>query len=256
MEHLYFLLGLGAAVLFAFILSLRRSLKQRLRLPYLADETLFTPSQRAFKSVLEQAVGNDYRVYGRVRVADVVGLRSRLSRREQERAQARLGERCFDFLVCTPDTTAIACAVNLSPQSRLRKQLPKDRLDRICAAARLPFLRFRESDIYSVADIEEQIFAAMQSRWGRAKDEEIPMEAAEAVLNRLSAVILDQDDEQAGRLKPRRIAAPTPTQRSRPAQVRARSHVVQSRAKARKEPSILDRDDLDDGPAFRIGGDL
>ncbi len=257
MEHLYFLLGLGAVVLLAFILSLRRTLRSRFRLPYRADETLFTPSQRTFKAVLERAVGKDYRVYGRVRVADVIGLQARLSRREEERAQARLDERCFDFLICTPDVTAIACAVNLSPRSRLRKQLPRDSLDRICAAARLPFVRFRESDVYSLEEVEERIFAAMRARWTGARNEEIPLEDAATVLHELSSVILDKNEEHVDRSQTRRAGVSRRKQRPLPAQARpAWSDPVQSRVKVRREPSILDREDIDEGPDFRIDDDL
>ena len=257
MEHLYFLLGLGALVLLTFILSVRRSLKSRFRLPYVADATLLTASQRAFKAVLERAVGKEYRVYGRVRVADVIGLRPRLSRRERERALDRLEGRCFDFLVCAPDTTAIACAVNLVPRSRLRQQLPRDRLDRICAAAGLPFVRVRESDAYSVADIEERIFAAMQARWGVAGDAEIPLEDAAAVLHGLSAVMLDQDEDPAGRATVRRTKSPSQPLRPVPVPVRpAHRDPFQSRVESRREPLIRARDDIDEGPMFRIGDAL
>ncbi|AFL74283.1 DUF2726 domain-containing protein [Thiocystis violascens] len=257
MEHFYILLGLGALLLLAFILSVRRSLRSRFRLPYVVDTTLFTVSQRAFKAVLERAVGKEYRVYGRVRAADVIGLRARLSRREWERAQDRLEARCFDFLVCAPDTTAIACAVNLVPRSRLRKQLPRDRLDRICAAAGLPFVRVRESDVYCVAKIEELVYAAMQARWGVARDAEIPMEDAAAVLQGLSAVMLDQDEDRAGRATARRTKSPSQPTRPVPAPARvARGDPLPSRVEPRRESSMRARDDIDEGPTFRIGDAL
>ena len=257
MEHLYFLLGLGALVLLAFILSVRRSLKSRFRLPYVADATLLTGSQRAFKTVLERAVGKEYRVYGRVRAADVIGLRPRLSRREQERAQDRLEGRCFDFLICAPETTAIVCAVNLVPRSRLRQQLPRDRLDRICAAAGLPFVRVRESEVYSVAAIEERLYAAIEARWGVTGDAEIPIEDAAAVLQGLSAVMLDQDEDSAGRATARRTKSPSQPPRPVLAPTRpAHNDLLQSRVESRREPSIRARDDIDEGPTFRIGDAL
>lgn len=257
MEHLYFLLGLGALVLLAFILSVRRSLKSRFRLPYVADATLFTASQRTFKTVLERAVGKEYRVYGRVRAADVIGLRARLSRRERERAQDRLEGRGFDFLICAPETTAIACAVNLVPRSRLRKQLPRDRLDRICAAAGLPFVRVRESDVYSAADLQERLYAAMQARWGVARDAEIPLEDAAAALQGLSAVMRDRDEDHLGRSTARRTKSPSQPPRPVPAPVRpAHRDPLQSRVESRREPSIRARDDIDEGPTFRIGDAL
>lgn len=39
-------------------------------LAYAPAKTLFTPAERSFLGVLDEAVGNDYRVFGKVRVAD------------------------------------------------------------------------------------------------------------------------------------------------------------------------------------------
>ena len=255
MEHLYFLLGLGTLLLLSFLLSLRRSLSRRFRFPYQADETLFTPSQRAFQSLLEQAVGKHYRVYGKVRVSDIIGVRARLPRRDQERAYARLGDRCFDFVICRPETSAIACAVNLVPRSRLRTGLPRDRLDRICDAACLPFARFRESDHYDLREIQERLAAAMQRRITAASDDEIrPDEAADA-LKHLSAGILRTERESPAPGQPR----PVSLRKTAPAPVLAAA--VQDSATAdepapRLEPVILDHHGIDDGPSFTLNGDL
>ncbi|WP_295413978.1 hypothetical protein, partial [uncultured Thiodictyon sp.] len=53
----YFLLGLAGLLLLALILSLYRRFGRRARWPYVADEALFSPPQRAFLAVLERAVG-------------------------------------------------------------------------------------------------------------------------------------------------------------------------------------------------------
>lgn len=247
MEPLYFLLGLAAIVLLALLLSLRRSLSKRFRFPYVADETLFTPSQMAFQSVLEQAVGKHYRVYGRVRVADIVGVRPRLARRDRERAYARLGERCFDFVICRPDTSAIACAINLAPRSRLRKGPPKDRLDHICAAARLPFVRFRESERYFLPDVQERIAAAMRLRISGVRDDEISPDEAADMLHQLSGEI--RDTERAPLSLGKASAA---TVQSSPS--RQPSGVVEP--SRRLEPIVPERNEIDDGPIFKLDGEL
>lgn len=191
MGHFYVLLGLGALVLVAFVFSLRKRFSRRYRFPYVVDEVLFTPNQRVFQSVLERAVGKGYRIYGKVRVADVIGLRPRLDPWARRRAYERLGERRFDFLVCTEQSSAIACAINLAPRSRLRRVPPNDSLNRICAAAKLPFVRFRESDLYSVIEIEEQVFAAMHALRLDARDDDPPREDTQAALAGLSETIAE-----------------------------------------------------------------
>ena len=250
--YLYVLLGLGALVLLAFLLSLRKRFARLYRLPYVADAFLFTPEQRAFLSVLEAAVGPDYRVFGRVRAVDVIGLRRRprLDGDSRRRASARLWDRQFDFLVCTAQTGAICCAINLAPRSRLRRQPYRDALDRICAAAGLPFVRIVEAEVYSVTEIAGRVAAAMGSRRrpdepvdpgpSAAVSEAVPADVQKA-LHGLSAVIVA--DDRGPRLPPLQA-------RSMPdAAVPAASG-----AAIRVEPPMVQHDDaeLDLGPTFHI----
>ncbi len=251
MGHFYFLLGLGALVLLLFGLSLTKRMARRHRLPFLAEETLFTPEQRAFLAVLERAVGKDYRIYGMVRVADVVSVLPRLDSRTRRRAQDQLWERRFDFLVCTAETSTIACAVNLAPRSRLRRRPPRDKLDQICAAARLPFVRFREGDLYSVVEIEDQVFAAMHARRIETRDVEPPKADTQQALHGLTEAI--QEDGRAPLLP--RSAEPIVPRSSRVKSKTNGSAVLQVADRPRSDP-ILVHDgagaDLDEGPAFSI----
>ena len=56
--------------------------------PYIAAESLFTPHEREFLRVLEEAAGA-YRVYGKVRVADVIEIHKGLSKGERQGALNR-----------------------------------------------------------------------------------------------------------------------------------------------------------------------
>jgi hypothetical protein len=244
MQHFYFLLALGALVSILFVAGLVRQLRNRHRLPYRADAFLFSPQQRAFLDVLERAVGRGYRVYGKVRAADIIEVEPRLDRRSRERAYERLADQTFDFVVCTLDTGAIACAVNLAPRSRLSRRPPKNSLDRICAAAKLPFVRFRESEVYSVVEIEQQVFGVMhaQRRRPESKADEMSNEDTRDALRDLSDVIGEREHEPSrfGRQGP----APKPPQRP--------STPIPINPQTRKEPRLRVDDDLDMGPEVRI----
>lgn len=194
MGHFYVLLGLFILLAALATWRLVQGLRRGRRLPYVADPVLFSPEQRRFLEVLERAVGKGYRVYGMVRVADVVGLRPKLDRRSRQRAYERLGDRRFDFLVCTQSNTAIACAVNLAPKSRLRSRAPRDGLDRVCAAAGLPFVRFRESDAYSVLEIEERVFGAMHAVRVTSDASEPHKEETQAALAGLARAMSDEPE--------------------------------------------------------------
>lgn len=241
MEHFYFLIVLGVVVLLAVLLSLASTVKQRSRLPYRVDKHLFTAPQRAFKNALERALGQDYRIYAKIRVADIIGLSPRLSRRMQDRALERLGERRFDFIVCTAETDSILCAVNLAPRSRRRKPPRKDVLDRICAAAQLSFVRVREHDLYSIAEIEEEVFAAMRRRGGTPKIDEHAAEDTQSMLRDLSEVI---DEER------------RPMHPIQPARARVESRPTAPVRAQRREPIIQDHQVVDEGPTFKFEADL
>ena len=54
--------------------------RQQKRLPYDVQETLFSPAERAFLGVLDLAVGDQARVFAKVRVADVLTPQARLGK--------------------------------------------------------------------------------------------------------------------------------------------------------------------------------
>ncbi len=180
MAHLYFLLGLTALMLVVLALQIQRLLSRRIRFPYLAAETLLNPPQRALKTALEQTLGRDYRIYGRVRAAEVIQVQGHLTRLERQRAQARLDGLVFDCLICSLETTALAGAVNVTPtRGRWRERRAQRRLQQICTAARLPLLCFEERELTPVAALERQIMAALQTRWLDIKPSVAPSNAAE-----------------------------------------------------------------------------
>lgn len=254
MGHFYVLLGLAVLVTIAFVIGLLRAMLRRNRLPFVADETLFTPEQRAFKAVLERALGRDYLIYGRVRVAEIVGPRRGLDRRGRERAFAMLGDQVFDFVVCTAETSAIGCAVTLSPKSRFSRRPPRDRLDRICAAAGLPLVRFRAADVYSVVEIEEQVFAAMHAvRIQPEADEPKAKDTREALDGLAETISADQQQSRAPALeRPRRshgiTAGKSKARNGHPA-----AKIID---RPRTEPSLTAGADahpeLEDEPSFSI----
>ena len=189
----------GASALILVVLTLIVAVVRRRRhdLPYLADDFLFSPTQLAFKRLLERAVGETCEVYGQVRVADIVGVRAGVSRREFERAYARVGERCFDFLICERRTSAILAAVNLIQRVRSSGPLPKDDLTEVCRAAQLPFLRIPEDGDHDRTEIAGLVAAAMRAAPCPAPREPAhdPLEHSDELelLRGLSRAIVDAD---------------------------------------------------------------
>ncbi len=240
MQHFYFLLGLGALLSIGFVVSLVGLVRHRRRLPYRADPVLFSPPQRAFQAVLERAVGSACRVYGKVAAADIIEVSGRLDRRSRERAHQRLAGQIFDFLICTPDTSAILCAVNLAPRSRLSRRPPKSALAPVCAAAKLPFVCFRESDVYSVVEIEEQVFNAMRRLRPVPKPDDLSVADTQDALNGLAEAIGDRDPDV------HRSARPAPVYRP------PHQSPIPIKPRTRTEPRLNLDENLDSEPEFRI----
>ena len=249
MGHLYFLLGLGGLLILALTLSLLRRFGRRTRQPFIADETLFSPPQLRFLGVLERAMGPHCRVFGRVRVAEVIGVRPRLDRDTRRRAYAQLGDRQFDFLVCDAETISILCAVNLEPRSRLRPWSRRDPLEPICAAAGLPFVRVREADDYAVTDVARRIQDAIQALRPPVQQTAAPPPPRPQVevSYTLSEVALEDEREPRLRPVPPHPAVAGPAAESLP---------PATAAARRREPTLAVAGDLDLGPTFRIGGNL
>lgn len=245
MGHFYFLLGLGVLLLLALTLSLLKHFGRRTRQPFVVDETLFSPSQLLLLGVLERAVGPHSRVFGRVRAVEVIGLRPRLDRATRRRAYAQLGDRQFDFLICTAETGAILCAVNLEPRSRFGRWSGRDPLEPICAAAGLPFVRVGEANDYAVNEVARLIRTAIQALRPAIQETAAPPgRTSDEASYTLSEVALE--DEREPRLRPSRTSPPVVRPTSK--------QVLQPIEPAtRREPTLAVAGDLDLGPAFRIG---
>ena len=128
--------------------------KEAVSYPYVPAESLFTKHEQAFLRVLEQAAG-DYRVFGKVRVADVVEVRKGLSKSEWQRAFNRISQKHIDFVLCYPQNLSVWCAVELDNAShkKVDRRARDTTLEKIFAAAGVPLVRVPSRHTYDVAEI-------------------------------------------------------------------------------------------------------
>src|SRR5690242_3951167 len=80
---------------------------------YVKQCHLFSPAERSFLSVLEEAVSDHYRVFGKVRVADVLEVKSGIDKRERRAALNRIISKHFDYVLCRKDDLSFVCAIEL-----------------------------------------------------------------------------------------------------------------------------------------------
>jgi hypothetical protein len=133
--------------------------------PYTQTSALFTPAERSFLGVLDQAVGEQYRIFGKVRVADVIQPRKGLDKGKRQEAFNRIRSKHFDFLLCAKSDLSILCAIELDDKShKQRKRQERDRfLINACRAAGVPLLQVPAQHGYTVHELRTRIYDSLES---------------------------------------------------------------------------------------------
>ena len=141
-------------------------------LPYERNSILLSAAERSFLGVLEQALGEGYRVCPKVRVADAISVRRPLPRGEWQRAFNRISSKHFDFILCRSPDLEIACAVELDDSTHQRndRQERDMFLGEVCSVSSLPLLRFPAKEAYTVSDIRERLDAYTVSQQRRSTE--------------------------------------------------------------------------------------
>ena len=131
--------------------------------PYQPAKTLFSPAERSFLGVLDQALGFEYRVFGKVRAADVAIVKPGLGSSARQGALNRIAYKHFDFVVCRANDLAVVCAVELNDKSHSsqRAQSRDDLLLKVCQAINLPLLTVPAKQAYAPQEIRSQFMAAV-----------------------------------------------------------------------------------------------
>ena len=163
------LLVIVVIVLFVVGLKLRWHSGKPDSYPYVMNQVLFSPAERSFLGVLEQAIGREYRVLGKVRVADVVSVNSMSDRSGWQKAFNRISAKHFDFVLCRKDDLSICAAIELDDKSHQKnKRQQRDAfVAGLCKAIALPFIQVQAQSAYAVADIRARVLDAIRSTEGK-----------------------------------------------------------------------------------------
>jgi very-short-patch-repair endonuclease len=151
--------------------------------PYQKEPTLFTPAERSFLGVLEQALGNEFRIMGKVRLADVLKVKPGLDGSARQRAFNKIQSKHLDFVACDPNDLSIQFAVELDDKSHDRsdRQNRDAFLDQAMEKAGLPIIRFAVKKGYSVQEIHDTIASRLNQ--GEVEVAEVVEEVSPAPAN-------------------------------------------------------------------------
>lgn len=124
-------------------------------LPYQKSDALFTAAERSFFGVLQQAVGNNAVILGKVRVADVVEPKTGLGRSARQKAFNKISAKHFDFLLCDKEDLSVSCAIELDDASHnsKRRQKRDEFLKGVCKATGVPLIQIPAKSAYVISEV-------------------------------------------------------------------------------------------------------
>jgi hypothetical protein len=133
------------------------------KLPYKLKGPLFTPAERSLLGSLDKAVGNQYRVFGKVRVADLVSVISMSNRSAWRRAFNRISAKHFDYVVCRATDLQPVCVIELNDKSHLKaSRSARDAfLVSVCEKVSLPLIMVDAKRGYVVSDLSQRFHQAI-----------------------------------------------------------------------------------------------
>lgn len=129
-------------------------------LPYRRKDYLLSKAERSFFGVLHQAVGQEYLIFAKIRVADLLWMpKGTDSRRSHfNKIQAKH----IDFVLCDHDVVRPMLAIELDDSSHgsATRQSRDAFVDEALRTAGLPLLRVPCKAAYNVNELKAQLRAA------------------------------------------------------------------------------------------------
>ena len=112
--------------------------------PYDRCAALFTPAERTFLVALQRAVSDEFLVFGKVRLADLIQPRAGLPRQRFFQALNLVTSKHVDFVLCERGSLVPVVAIELDDRSHAQpRRQERDRfVEGALAAAGLPLWRF------------------------------------------------------------------------------------------------------------------
>ena len=162
MESLIGLMVLLMVGVFVMRLLEGQGRKGRSRAPVSADfvakESPFTAAEARFLRVLDDALGEEYRVFAKLRLADLLDVRGERGA-AWLRAFNQISAKHVDFVVCRRETLEMVVAVELDDRSHQApdRQRRDAFVDRVFATAELPLVRIPVRRAYLPDEIRAMV---------------------------------------------------------------------------------------------------
>ncbi len=122
--------------------------------PFDQKSAIFTPAEKNFQNLVEQAIGSDYRVINRVKLSDIVTIRNGVSTRASQTAVSNADNKYLDFAICERNTMKLLGTIDLVDTQGKGYKVKKDWfVSGALEAAGIPHLRIRVKSNYTLEEI-------------------------------------------------------------------------------------------------------
>lgn len=147
---------------------------------YQPRKSLLNDNHRKYYETLLRVVGDNTKVFPKVRLADIVNPPPSSPHSFRVHWQ-RVQRRWVDFLLCTPANMAPVLAIRMETRAerKRRREVGPDVLDDVLDMARIPLLRVEVEERYEAVRVARDIRAALAQN---TQGPETPIASAEPVL--------------------------------------------------------------------------
>ncbi len=123
---------------------------------YKREPSLFSAAERSFFGVLEELLGEEYRVFGKVRIADLIMPADGAGR---QAAFNRIVGKHVDFVICQANDLSVIGVIELDDKShRQNNRLKRDMfVDGAFRSAGIPIVHFPARAAYNLSSIGDTI---------------------------------------------------------------------------------------------------
>ena len=143
--------------------------------PYRSAGPLFSPAERSFLGVLESVVDDQHRVFGKVRVADLIKVNKTSDRKAWAAAFSRIKAKHFDFVLVKRSDLSVVCVIELDDKSHQssKAQARDVFIDGACKAAGLPLVRVPARASYTRDDVRSRLAAAVTDKAVKSDEDDV-----------------------------------------------------------------------------------
>ena len=130
---------------------------------YKPGGNLFSEAERHFFLVLKQILSDEYEIFAKVRIADILTPDHALSRRNWNSAFYKISSKHFDYVLCDKETLAVVAVIELDDSSHNQSKTRSRDIfvEKACETAGLKLVRFPCRSNYHLESVRSKVITSL-----------------------------------------------------------------------------------------------